>query len=100
SFYFQAIVPRSKMLALGLDKPGDWGQHADITFVEANDEAALAPVKNATAQYLKLYNAANPDNKIVDFNFQPLSTMNFHSYKVNNVHFNSMHIAAYIMLLV
>ena len=100
SFYFQAIVPYSKMLALGLDKPGDWGQHADITFVEANDEAALAPVKNATAQYLKLYNAANPDNKIVDFNFQPLATMNFHSYKVNNGQFNSTHIAAYIMLLV
>ncbi len=100
SFYFQAIVPYSKMIALGLDKPGDWGQHTDITFIEANNEAALAPVKNGTAQYLKLYNAANPDNKIVGFNFQPLNTMNFHSYKVNNGQFNSTHIAAYIMLLV
>lgn len=100
SFYFQAVAPYSRMLALGIDKPGDWSQHADITFIEANNEAALTPVKNATAQYLKLYNAANPDNKIVGFNFQPLNTMNFHSYKVNNGQFNSTHIAAYIMLLV
>jgi len=100
SFYFQAIVPRSKMAALGLDKPGDWSQQSDITFIEANDEASLAPVKNMAARYLKLYNAANPDNRMVGFNFQPLNAMNFHSYKVNNCRFNSTHIAAYIMLLV
>jgi putative ABC transport system permease protein len=100
SFYFQAIVPQSKMVALGMDKPGDWAQHADITFIEADNEAALAPVKKAADKYLKLYNTANPDNKIVGFNFQPLSTMNFHSYKVNNDQFNSTHIAAYLMLLI
>ena len=100
SFYFQAIVPYSKMLALGIDKPGDWAQNTSITFIEANNEAALAPVKNAAAQYVKLYNAANPDNKIVGFNFQPLATMNFHSYKVNNNQFDSTHIVAYLMLLV
>jgi putative ABC transport system permease protein len=100
SFYFQAIVPYSKMLALGIDKPGNWAQHTSITFIEANNEAALAPVKKATAQYLKLYNAANPDDKIVGFNFQPLNAMNFHSYKVYNGQFNSTHIAAYLMLLV
>jgi putative ABC transport system permease protein len=100
SFYFQAIVPYSKMLALGIDKPGDWSQHSSITFIEADNEAALAPVKNAVNKYLKLYNAANPENKIVGFNFQPLSTMNFHSYKVYNGQFNSTHIAAYLMLLV
>ena len=100
SFYFQAIVPYSKMLALGLDKPGDWGRHTGITFIEADNEAALGPVKKAADKYLKLYNAANADNKIVGFNFQPLRTMNFHSYKVNNNQFNSTHIAAYLMLLV
>jgi putative ABC transport system permease protein len=100
SFYFQAIVPYSKMIALGIDKPGDWSQHSSITFIEATNEASLAPVKKATAQYLKLYNAANTDNKIVGFNFQPLSAMNFHSYKVYNEQFNSTHIAAYLMLLV
>jgi len=100
SFYFQAIVPHSRMAALGFDKSGDWAQNADITFIEAENGAALTPVKNAAAKYLKLYNAANPDNRIAAFNFQPLNTMNFHSYKVNNNRFNSTHIAAYIMLLV
>ncbi len=100
SFYFQAIAPYSRMLALGIGKSGDWAQHTDITFIEANNEAALAPVKNAAGKYVKLYNAANPDNKIVGFNFQPLATMNFHSYKVNNDQFNSTHIAAYLMLLI
>ena len=100
SFYFEAIVPFSKMIALGMDKPGSWDEHANITFIEAQDEAALPPIKSATDKYVKLYNAANPDNKIVGFNFQPLRTMNFHSYKVNNNQFNSTDIAAYIMLLV
>ncbi len=100
SFYFQAIVPYGKMHALGLEKPGDWSRHSSVTFIEVNSEAALAPVQKATAPYLKLYNAANPDNKIVGFNFQPLRSMNFHSYKVNNNQFNSTHIAAYLMLVV
>lgn len=100
SFYFQAIVPYSKMLALGLDKPGNWGQHTDITFIEADNEAALAPVKKVAAKYLNPYNAANPDNRIAGFNFQPLKTMNFHSYKVRNNQFISAHIATYLMLLV
>jgi putative ABC transport system permease protein len=100
SFYFQAVAPYSKMLALGIDKPGDWAQNTSITFIEANNETALAPLKRTVDKYLKLYNAANPDSKIVGFNFQPLNTMNFHSYKVNNNQFNSTHIAGYIMLLV
>jgi len=100
SFYFQAILPYSKMLALGLDKPDDWKRPASITFLEVDNNAALAPVKRAADKYVKLYNAVNPDNKIVGFNFQPLRTMNFHSYKVNNCQFNSTHIAAYLMLLV
>ncbi len=99
SFYFQAIVPYSKMQALGLDKPGDWSQHTDITFIEADNEAALAPVKKAVEKYSKLYNAAHPDSKIAGFHFQPLRTMNFHSYKVYSSLFNSTHIAAYLMLL-
>ena len=100
SFGFQAIAPHTRMQTLGLDKPEDWKQHADITFIEADNEAALAPIKKAVGKYVKIYNAANPDNNIVDFNFQPLSSMNFHSYKVNNDQFNSTHIAAYLMLLV
>jgi putative ABC transport system permease protein len=100
SFYFQAIVPYGKMQALGMDRPGDWSQHTDISFVEADNEAALAPVINATEKYSKLYNAANPDNKITGFHFQPLRSMNFHSYKVYNAQFNSTHIAAYLMLLI
>ena len=100
SFGFQAIAPHTRMQTLGLDKPEDWKQHADITFIEADNEAALSPIKKAAGKYVKIYNAANPDNNIVDFNFQPLSSMNFHSYKVNNDQFNSTHIAAYLMLLV
>ena len=100
SFYFSALVPYQKMAALGLDKPGDWAQRSDITFIEADNEAALLPVKQAAAKYLKLYNAANPDNRITAFNFQPFNTMNFHAYKVSNTRFAASHIAAYIMLLV
>lgn len=99
SFYFQAIIPYSKMQALGLDRPGDWSQHTDITFIEADNEAALVTLKKAVGKYLKLYNDVHPESKITGFHFQPLRTMNFHSYKVYNTQFNSTHIAAYLMLL-
>ncbi len=64
SWYFSALVPRGKMAALGMDKPGDWSQSADITFVEADNNAALSPVMAQSKKYLQLYNAANVDDKI------------------------------------
>lgn len=100
SWNFSALVPFSKMMALGMNKPGDWSQSSTITFLEAKDEASFEPIKKQSRKYLQLYNTANTDDKIVAFNYQPLSTMNFHSYKVDNNRFNSTHIAAYIMLIV
>jgi len=99
SFYFSALVPYQKMVALGMDKAGDWNQSMAMTFVETGDEAALQPILGHNKKYLQLYNAANKDDKIAAFHFQPLKTMNFHSYKVNNQHFNSTHLAGYIMLV-
>ncbi len=59
SWSFSALVPRGKMAALGMDKPGDWGQSADITFVEADNEAALSPVMGQSKNtHLQLYNAS------------------------------------------
>jgi len=100
SFYFSALAPYSKMNALGLDKPGDWSQSSDMTFIETANGTSLSSVQNQSKKYLQLYNAANLDDKITAFNFQPLNTMNFHAYKVNNSHFASTHMAGYIMLLV
>jgi putative ABC transport system permease protein len=99
SWYFSALVPHSKMASLGMDKAGDWSQGADITFIEADNSAALAPVMAQSKKYLQLYSAANPDNKIVAFHFQPLNTMCFHSNQVNNNRFNSTDMAGYIMLV-
>ncbi len=100
SWYFSAIVPHSKMASLGMDTPGDWSQSADITFVEADNAAALSPVINQSKKYLQLYNAANVNDQVTAFHFQPLNSMCFHSYKVNNNRFNSTNIAGFIMLLV
>ncbi len=83
-----------------MDKPGDWSQGADITFIEADNGAALLPAINQSKKYVQLYNAANPNDKIVGYHFQPLKSMNFHAYKVNNQRFNQTNIAGYIMLLV
>ncbi|HEY4324264.1 MAG TPA: ABC transporter permease [Mucilaginibacter sp.] len=99
SFYFSALVPYQKMAALGIDKPGDWNQSVDMTFLEVNDEAALAPIQHIISKYLKLYNAANLDDKMVGYNFQPLRSMNFHAYKVNNQNFASSHIIGFLILL-
>ncbi|MFI5140257.1 MAG: ABC transporter permease [Sphingobacteriales bacterium] len=99
SWYFSSIIPYSKMASIGMDTPGDWSHSVDITFLEAGNEASLAPVISQSKKYLQLYNSANPNDKIVDFHFQPLNTMNFHAYKVNNARFNSTNIAGFIMLI-
>ncbi len=100
SWYFSALVPYSKMASLGMDKTGDWGQSTDITFVEADNEASMMSVNNQSKKYLELYSAANKDDKIIGFHFQPLKTMNFHAYNVTNQRFNYTHIAGYVMLVV
>ena len=100
SWAFSALVPYNKMTSLGMDKPGDWSQSSTITFLETTDETSLLAIKNRSRKYLQLYNEANPDNRIAGFNYQPLKTMNFHSYKVVNNQFNSTHIAAYLMLII
>jgi ABC-type antimicrobial peptide transport system permease subunit len=100
SWYFSSLAPYSKMTSLGLDKPGDWSQSSDMTFIEAGSEASLSSLQNQSKKYLQSYNTANVDDKISAFHFQPLKTMNFHAYKVNNSRFASTHIAGYIMLLV
>jgi putative ABC transport system permease protein len=100
SFYFSALVPYSKMVSLGMSKPGDWKASTSITFIEAENEAAFAPIQKAAGKYLKLYNAANPDDKIAAYNFQPLRNIGFHANNVNNSYFFSANIAGYIMLLV
>ena len=100
SFYFDALVPYSKMISMGMEKPGDWKKAVDITFVEAENEAALKPVYAQSNKYLQLFNSSNPDDKIAGLHFQPLNSMSFHAYKVINSAFNnSTHIGAYIMLL-
>jgi len=100
SWYFSALLPNSDMAALGMDKPGDWSQNTDITFVEADNAAALTPIINQSKKYLQLYNAANLNDKISAFYFQPLNTMSFHSSSVNNNRFNATSPAGYILLLV
>ncbi len=99
SWYFSALVPRSELVSLGLEKPGDWSQTAAITFIEAPDEASLQPVISHSKKYLQLYNAANVNDRIASFHFQPLKTMCFHADQVNNNRFNSTSMYGYIMLV-
>jgi ABC-type antimicrobial peptide transport system permease subunit len=99
SWYFSALIPRSRMASLEMDKTSDWSQSADITFIEADNEASLIPVNTQSKKYLQLYNASNKDDNISAFHFQPLKTMNFHAYKVINQRFSQTNIAGYIMLL-
>lgn len=98
SFYFFALIPYQKMAALGIDKPGDWTETVNMTFLEAENEASLSAALKQN-KYLQLYNKANRDNKMAAFHFQPLKTMNFHAYKVLPVRFSETPVSAYIMLL-
>ncbi|HVS92461.1 MAG TPA: ABC transporter permease [Mucilaginibacter sp.] len=100
SFYFSALVPYQKMLDLGLDRTGDWSKSTDITFVEADNQAALQPVISQQKKYLQLYNAANLNDKISGFHFQPLKGINTHAYKVHDEPFATTNIIGFIMLFV
>jgi ABC-type antimicrobial peptide transport system permease subunit len=98
SFYFFALVPYQRLQALGMDIPGDWKESVSMTFLEGDNSTSLASLKQD--KYLKLYNDANKVDKIVAYNFQSLTTMNFHAYKVQPLRFSSTPIVGYIMLLV
>lgn len=98
SFYFSALIPFSKLTALGIDKTSDWGQNVNITFLETANENSTLPDLSQQKKYVDLYNSANKDAKIVGYNFQPLKSMQFHSYKVNLSQFNSSNIIGLIMI--
>ena len=98
SWHFSSLVPFSKMASLGMDKPGNWGESVDITFVEAPDEASLLPIQHQSKKYLELYNVANPNAQIAAFQFQPLRTMNLHAYKVKDGRFAATNPVGFIML--
>lgn len=100
SFSFSALVPRSRMAALGLGKTGDWKESSAITFIEISDETALSNIKAQDKKYVDLYNGAHPDDQISSFHYQPLKTMNFHSYKVSGSYFSTMEPIGLIMLIV
>ena len=100
SWYFSALIPYEKQIALGLAKPGDWSKSTGITFIEANNEASLKPVAAQIKKYLGLYDKANPYNKIIGFHIQPLKGMSFHAFHVNNRRFVITDIAPFIMMIV
>lgn len=100
SFYFSALIPYRKLAALGLNKTNDWSQPVDITFLEADHAAALAPVQNQTNEYVRLYNAANPNDKMAAFYFQSLRGINFQAYQVSNSKFHATRPIGIIMLSV
>lgn len=100
SFSFSALIPHSRMVSLGIDKPGDWSQAANITFIETADVMTLSSIRSEDKKYLKLYNAAHPDDQLTSFHYQALKTMNFHSYKVARNYFSTMEPIGLIMLVV
>ena len=80
SFYFFALIPYQRLQALGMDAPGDWKESVNMTFLQGDNSTSLTALKQD--KYLKLYNDANKVDKIAAYNFQSLTTMNFHAYKV------------------
>ncbi|MBX9781797.1 MAG: ABC transporter permease [Chitinophagaceae bacterium] len=99
SFYFAALVPFNNMVSLGMNKTDDWSQPVSITFLETEKASSVLPGINQSKKYVDLYNDANKDSKIAAYNFQPLKSMSFHSYKVINSRFSGPHIIGVIMLL-
>jgi ABC-type antimicrobial peptide transport system permease subunit len=98
SFYFSALIPFSKLAALGINTTSDWGQSVSTTFLETANKNAALPNLVKSKKYVDLYNSANKDTKITGYNFQPLKSMQFHSYKVNLSQFNSGNIIGDIMI--
>lgn len=99
SFHYSALVPFSKMVSLGLTKRDDWSNYTDITFLELESKTSKLPSNTACSELLALHNAANKDSKIEAFHFQPLSEMQFHSYKLKYSRFANTHIIGLIMLI-
>jgi putative ABC transport system permease protein len=98
SFYFSALIPFKKMPSLGMNYQDDWSRNVEMTFVETINETGTLPQPEQTKKYLNLYNEANKNNPILGYHFQPLKSMNLHSYKLSNTRFFSSHIVGLFML--
>ncbi|MEZ4900888.1 MAG: FtsX-like permease family protein [Spirosomataceae bacterium] len=87
------------MASLGKNITDDWSENVEITFIETESENSLLPNTTQSRKYIDLYNAANKDSKIVAYHFQPLASMNLHSYQLNYTRFTNTHIIGLIMLI-
>jgi len=100
SFYFSALIPFKKMAALSMNYEDDWSKNVEITFIETATPSSKLPDVSQTKDFLRLYNDANIDNPIIAYHFQPLKTMNLHSYMLSyTTFFFNTHMIGLIMLV-
>ena len=99
SFYFSALIPFKKMPSLAMDYQSDWSKNVEMTFIETTNENSSLPTPEQITKYVNLYNEANKNNPIVDYHFQPLKSMNLHSYKLSHTRFFNTHILGLFMLV-
>lgn len=98
-FYFSALIPFKKMPSLAMNYQGDWGRNVEMTFIETTNETSALPKPEQITKYVNLYNEANKNNPIVGYHFQPLKSMNLHSYKLSSTRFFNTHILGLFMLV-
>lgn len=99
SFYFSALIPFKKMPSLDSNYQDDWSKNVEMTFIETTNETTILPKPEQIKKYVNLYNEANKNNPIVGYHFQPLKSMNLHSYKLSSTRFFNTHILGLFMLV-
>jgi putative ABC transport system permease protein len=99
SFYFSALIPFKKMPSLAMNYQGDWSRNVEMTFIETTNETAVLPKPEQITKYVNLYNEANKNTPIIGYHFQPLKSMNLHSYKLSYTRFFNTHILGLFMLI-
>lgn len=99
SFHFNAAIPFSRMVSMGLIREEDWTTNTEINFLELDSKSSKMPTTDQCRELLELYNHANQDSKITSFHFQPLQGMLLHSYKLNYSRFSNTHLLGIILLI-
>jgi ABC-type antimicrobial peptide transport system permease subunit len=82
SFTFDILLPFEQNPDLADGDFNDWDIHILATFIQFKDPSDIRLVESQGDHYIGLQNAANPERKVTDFLFEPLTVMAQNSYRV------------------
>jgi putative ABC transport system permease protein len=98
SFRYNILLNYEKQFSLGIDKPNDWSNANNVTFIQVLEPFQIDVVSAQANNYISRYNTAQDKYVVSEFVMEPLLTSSLHSQEIHNSIFSGTATAAIITL--